>query len=57
MDFNTHKKFAKLDDGISDPSTQGVMVTEPKQPEVREVEELDEEDKLAKIIADTILNQ
>lgn len=51
MDFNTHKKFAKLDDGTEDPSTRSVVVSAP------EVREMDEADKLAKIISDTLLSK
>lgn len=51
MDFNTHKKFARLDDGTEDPSTKSVVVPAP------EVREIDEADKLAKIISDTLLSK
>ena len=51
MDFNTHKKFARLDDGTEDPSTKSVVVPAP------EVREIDEADKLEKIISDTLLSK
>ena len=51
MDFNTHKKYAKLDDGVEDTSNQGLVVSTP------EVKPMDEADKLAKIIADSLLNK
>ena len=51
MDFNTHKKFVRLDDGTEDPSTKSVVVPAP------EVREIDEADKLAKIISDTLLSK
>ena len=54
MDFNTHKKYAKLDDGVEDSANRGVLVSNPKDSEVREVTE---EEKLAKVITDALLNK
>lgn len=54
MDFNTHKKYAKLDDGVEDSANRGVVVSNPKDSEVREVTE---EEKLAKVITDALLNK
>ena len=51
MDFNTHKKYAKLDEGVQETSNQGSIVTTP------EVKQVDEAEKLAKIIADSLLNK
>lgn len=51
MDFNTHKKYAKLDDGVAETSSQGLVVSPP------EVKPVDEADRLAKIIADSLLNK
>lgn len=53
MDFNTHKRYAKLDDGVEDTENKGVLVQDSVAPEVKVSSE---EDKLAKIIADTVLN-
>lgn len=53
MDFNTHKKYAKLDDGVETTTNQGLVVS--STPEVKPVDE--EADKLAKIIADSLLNK
>lgn len=52
MDFNTHKKYAKLDDGVETTTNQGLVVS--STPEIKPV---DEADKLAKIIADSLLNK
>ena len=54
MDFNTHKKYGKLDDGVEDSANRGVVVSNPKDSEVREVTE---EEKLAKVITDALLNK
>lgn len=53
MDFNTHKRYAKLDDGVEDTANKGVLVQDSPTPEVKVASE---EEKLAKIIADTVLN-
>lgn len=53
MDFNTHKRYAKLDDGVEDTENRGVLVQDSAMPEVKVSSE---EDRLAKIIADTVLN-
>ena len=55
MDFQTHKKFAKLDDGAEEEPKREVAITTPK-PEVKE-EELSEEDKLTKVISDALLHK
>ncbi|KAK8831246.1 hypothetical protein WA577_003416 [Blastocystis sp. JDR] len=55
MDFQTHKKFAKLDDGAEDEPKREVALTTPKT-EVKE-EVLSEEDKLAKVISDALLHK
>ena len=54
MDFNTHKKYAKLDDGVEDSANRGVVVSNPTDSDVREITE---EEKLAKVIADALLNK
>lgn len=54
MDFNTHKKYAKLDDGINDSANMGVLISDKKDSEVREVTE---EEKLTKVITDALLNK
>ena len=58
MDFNTHKKYAKLDDGMEDTKNMGVVVSD-KQHEIpiQQKKEMDEADKLAKLITDTLLNK
>lgn len=55
MDFQTHKKFAILDDGAEDEPKREVALTTPKT-EVKE-EVLSEEDKLAKVISDALLHK
>ena len=55
IDFQTHKKFAKLDDGAEDEPKREVAIATPK-PEVKE-EQLSEEDKLAKVISDALLHK
>lgn len=57
MDFNTHKKYAKLDDGIDDSKNMGVIVSTPEPEIVKQEEEMDEADKLAKLITDALLNK
>lgn len=57
MDFNTHKKYAKLDDGIDNGENRGVLVAETMESASTPVREMSEEDKLAKVIADSIVNK
>ena len=57
MDFNTHKKYAKLDDGLDSGENRGVLVAETNEPSPTLVREMSEEDKLAKVIADSIVNK
>ena len=57
MDFNTHKKYAKLDDGLDNGENRGVLVAETSEPNPALVREMSEEDKLAKVIADSIVNK
>lgn len=57
MDFNTHKKYAKLDDGIDNGENRGVLVAETMESSSTPVREMSEEDKLAKVIADSIVNK
>lgn len=56
MDFNTHKKFAKLDDGVDDTANKGVIVSD-STPDIKQQKELSEEDKLAKVISDALLHK
>lgn len=54
MDFNTHKRYAKLDDGVEDTVNKGVLVQDSPTPEVKVASE---EEKLAKNHRpDTVLN-
>lgn len=57
MDFNTHKKYAKLDDGVDSGENRGVLVAETSESNPTLVREMSEEDKLAKVIADSIVNK
>lgn len=57
MDFNTHKKYAKLDDGEDTTQNMGVVVSDTSSKIVQPEETMDESDKLAKIIADTLLKK
>lgn len=57
MDFNTHKKYAKLDDGIDDSKNMGVVVMNQEPKTTEKEKEMDEADKLAKIISDALLNK
>lgn len=57
MDFNTHKKYAKLDDGVDDRQNMGVVVSDTPAPIVKEEKEMDEAEKLAKVISDALLNK
>lgn len=57
MDFNTHKKYAKLDDGIDDRHNMGVVVSDTSIPIVKEETKMDEVEKLAKVISDALLNK
>ena len=50
MDFNTHKKYAKLDDGEDTTQNMGVVVSDTSSRIVQPEETMDESDKLAKII-------
>ena len=56
MDFNTHKKFAKLDDGVDDTANKGVIVSD-STPDMKQQKEFSEEDKLAKVISDALLHK
>ena len=57
MDFNTHKKYAKLDDAEETTQNMGVVVSDTSSKIVQPEETMDESDKLAKIIADTLLKK
>lgn len=57
MDFNTHKKYAKLDDGVDDRQNMGVVVSDTPASIVKEEKEMDEAEKLAKVISDALLNK
>ena len=57
MDFNTHKKYAKIDDGVNDSQNMGVLISNPDPDIVKQEKEMDEADKLAKIISDALLNK
>ena len=56
IDFNTHKKFAKLDDGVDDTANKGVIVSD-STPGITQQKELSEEDKLTKVISDALLHR
>ena len=57
MDFNTHKKYAKLDDGEENTQNMGVVVTDTPSKIVQPEDTMDEADKLAKVIADALLKK
>lgn len=57
MDFNTHKKYAKLDDGEETTQNMGVIVSDTSSKIVQSEETMDEADKLAKVIADALLKK
>ena len=43
MDFNTHKKFAKLDDGVDDTANKGEVVYD-STPHIKQQKEFSEEE-------------
>ena len=54
MDFNTHKKYAKLDDGEETTQNMGVIVSDTSSKIVQSEETMDE---AAKVIADALLKK